>query len=138
MNATNGTGSTPLLAAAGRGGLDTAKVLVEAGADVHVADEGGNTFLTKAVSQGSIDLVRYALIKGVDLRAPGNCTALHMAAEASEPDIMQMLINLGADKSVQDEDGRTAMDIATEECSYECCRILRNKKYTINWQPNRV
>ena len=132
VNTTNGTGSTPLLAAAGRGagGMDRIKILVEAGADVHAADNGGNTFLTKAVSQGSTDFVRYVLSQGVDLHAPGNCTALHMAAEASYPDIMQMLIDYGADKSVQDEDGRTAMDIATEECSYECCRILRNKKYT--------
>ena len=73
-------GSTPLLFAARSGDLESARLLIAAGADVHDAAADGNTALNIAVHSGHGSLAALLLAEGADPNAaPLGYTALHAA-----------------------------------------------------------
>jgi ankyrin repeat protein len=59
-------GLTPLLFAARQGSLESARVLVEAGADVNVTDPAGISALLSAIINGHYDVAGFLLEKGTD------------------------------------------------------------------------
>ena len=59
-------GLTPLLFAARQGSLESARVLVEAGADVNVTDPEGTSAVVSAIINGHYDLAGLLLEKGTD------------------------------------------------------------------------
>ena len=73
-------GSTPLLFAARSGDLESARLLVAAGADVHDTTADGNTALVIAAHSGHGSLAAFLLDEGADANAaPLGYTALHAA-----------------------------------------------------------
>ena len=73
-------GSTPLLFAARSGDLESARLLVAAGADVHDTAGDGNTVLNIAAHSGHGSLAAFLLAEGADPNAaPLGYTALHAA-----------------------------------------------------------
>ena len=71
---------TPLMFAARAGDLDSAKLLVAAGANVNDADAWGVSVMVLAAHSGFPDLVEFLLDKGADPNASGaGFTALHVA-----------------------------------------------------------
>ena len=73
-------GSTPLLFAARSGDLESARLLIAAGADVHDTTADGNTALVTAAHSGHGSLAAFLLDEGVDANAaPVGYTALHAA-----------------------------------------------------------
>ena len=73
-------GSTPLLFAARSGDLDSARLLIAAGADVHDTAADGNTALNIAAHSGHASLAAFLLAVGGDPNAaPLGYTALHAA-----------------------------------------------------------
>ena len=52
------------------------------------------------------------------------CTALHLAAQQVLPDVVKLLLEHGADKSLCNEAGETALDNAAAGGCRECCRLL--------------
>ena len=78
----------------------TVKKLFKAGEDVRATDAKGNTCLIRAAYQGHTDTVRYLLsLPEVDLNHQGsrNRTALHVAVQQKHADVVQVLIDAGAD-----------------------------------------
>lgn len=59
-------GLTPLLFAARQGSLESARILVEAGADVSVTDPAGISALLSAIINGHYDVAGFLLEKGTD------------------------------------------------------------------------
>jgi ankyrin repeat protein len=78
---------------------DTAKSLLEHGADVNVKANDGCTGLMLAASSGDSEIVRDLLSKGADVSArftePGK-TALMLAKEKGYTEIIQLLEAAGA------------------------------------------
>jgi ankyrin len=73
-------GSTPLLFAARSGDLESARLLVAAGSDVHDTTADGNTAMVIAAHSGHGALAAYLLDEGADANAaPLGYTALHAA-----------------------------------------------------------
>jgi ankyrin len=73
-------GSTPLLFAARSGDLESARLLVAAGSNVHDTTADGNTALVIAAHSGHGSLAAYLLDEGADANAaPLGYTALHAA-----------------------------------------------------------
>ena len=71
MEAKNDYGRTALvLCARERGQLATARVLIDAGADVNAADKFGSTALELAAWRGKAELIDLLLEKGPRCRAP--------------------------------------------------------------------
>ena len=112
----NNLNFTALVQAVRREGLETAVLLIEAGAVVDAqADEGkGNTALMAASSEGHVEAVRMLLDAGADpnLRKGDGATALIMAVSGGNVEIVRMLLDAGADLNVQNNEGDTALILA--------------------------
>ena len=81
-------GFTSLLFAARAGRLDTAQMLLAAGADVNEMAADGNTALLVATVRGHMDLATFLLDQGADPNADGpGYTALHWAAGLWETEL---------------------------------------------------
>ena len=81
-------GFTPLLFAARAGRLDTAQLLLAAGAHVNETAADGNTALLVATVRGHVNLATFLLDQGADPDASGpGYTALHWAAGLWETEL---------------------------------------------------
>ena len=99
-------GSTPLLFAARQGDLATAQVLVEAGADVNDTAASGASALVIAAHSGHGPLGVYLLAQGADANAAGaGYTALHAAVLRGQADLVEALLDHGADVNAPLEHG---------------------------------
>jgi ankyrin repeat protein len=100
----------------GPGTADAARALIEAGADVSVRSE--NSFwvlpLHSAASGGHAEIVEILLASGAesDPRQRHGWTPLHAAAQNGDLRTLEALLAAGADPTLQNDDGRSAADLA--------------------------
>jgi ankyrin repeat protein len=91
-------GETALMFAARVGDLESAKLLVAAGANVNDADAWGVSAITLAAHSGFTDLVVFLLDRGADPNAaPNGFTALHEAIMRRDEKMAAALLEHGAD-----------------------------------------
>ena len=109
--AENGDGKNTALWFAAQGprtnGVDIARMLIEAGADVDKQCEHGRTALHMAAAWGHADVVQLLLEKGAQMNVvPGGFdyagTGLHYAAFNSHRPMVEFLLDNGADRNVKD------------------------------------
>ena len=113
-------GSTPLYAASRNGHLAVVRYLVEQGADMEKADNGGWTPLIVASYRGHLEVVRYLLEQGAnrDKANNGGYTSLHWAANKGHLEIAKLLMVYGADLNARTNGGLLPIDMGgrnTEE-----------------------
>ncbi|KAH0498228.1 hypothetical protein TgHK011_005494 [Trichoderma gracile] len=75
------------------------KLLVNAGADINLQDtKRGDTPLTIAAYRGMLERVQYLLKRGADIHLGSRCdgAAVHQAARYSYPDVLEYLVENGA------------------------------------------
>lgn len=94
VNSLDQSGYTPLLYASRSGNLEACQVLVAYGADVNVK--------TPSLEQ----------------------TSLHRAAAQGHKDVVNFLLQNGADPTALDKQGMTALDLATREKHYDIVQLL--------------
>ena len=101
-------GLTPLLFAARQGAIDGARALIDAGADLNLADPDGITPLVLAIRNGHYDLGALLVEKGADVNGGDrvNRTPLYMAVDMHTLDWIQ---NRPAPKT---EDAMDSVDLA--------------------------
>lgn len=111
---TAGRKSTPLHFAAGYGRKDVVEFLLASGASIHARDDGGLHPLHNACSFGHADVVRLLLEADANpnTRDNWNFTPLHEAAAKGKTDVCIALLQHGADLSLKNSDGKTALDLA--------------------------
>lgn len=111
----------------------TVKALIDAGTNVDVRDEHGNTLLHEIVFYPfDSECAKILIDAGVDVNIKNNSgrTALHSAASHGHPKQVSMLINAGADVNARDNDGKTPLQIAErEESSRSPVSEHKNKSY---------
>src|SRR5258706_4355853 len=91
-------GDTALMFAARVGDLDSARLLVAAGANVNDAEAWGVSATTLAAHSGFRELVEFLLEKGADPNAAGaGFTALHIAIMRRDEKMVSALLAHGAD-----------------------------------------
>jgi ankyrin repeat protein len=88
---------TALMFAARSGNLASAKMLVEAGANVNDADAWGVSATALAAHSGFNEFVEFMLDKGANPNAPGDFTALHCAIMRRDERMVAALLEHGAD-----------------------------------------
>ena len=106
---------TALMMAAEHNLLDIVKVLLSHGADPNRADDDLTTALMFAASRnGTFEIVKELLDGGADPNQEDNWgeTALMMATTKQEPGVVRLLIERGADPTIANFSGVTAIDIA--------------------------
>ena len=116
--AKDGKGRSPLHKPSMSGHLDVLKTLVKAGADVSVTDNEGVTCLMLASYMGHTETVRYLVgLKEVDLKDVDStgCSALRHAVVRNHPDVVEVLVDAGADIETRGSYGRSPL-LAASQC----------------------
>ena len=109
----------PLCQAAGRGHLEAARLLLDAGADPSRADGAGTTPLMMAAItnvaavDGQLELLRLLLGRGaaIDAVRDGH-TAFHLACMNGQPECAEALARAGCDVRLKTKGGRTGREVA--------------------------
>jgi ankyrin repeat protein len=108
--------------------------LVEKGADIHAVDSTGNTVLhytIRGMSEGCASVVAYYLDRGMDINEQ-NCegkTALHEACSYERKDVIQLLLERGADSTIKDGHGNTPYT-RTKKYKYLFKKRRRDETFT--------
>jgi ankyrin repeat protein len=127
LNVRGECGMTPLLLALSQGHAEVVKYLLEAGADVTLADEAGNTALHQAVGRGHVEFVRLLLSHSkaaLNVRGQGGMTPLLLALSQGHAEVVKYLLEAGADATLADEAGNTALHQAAGGGHAETVRLL--------------
>ena len=131
-----GGGLTPLVFAAREGDLESAKLLIDAGAPVNQVTEYGWTPLLTAVNNRNYQLAKYLLEKGADpnIANKGGWTALYLATDnrnieggdypvpkgdMDHLDIIKLLLEKGADPNKKVKDNTLTRTIFTMQWFFE-------------------
>ena len=79
---------TPLMYAAGKGNIQTARALIEMGADINARNSTGDTALRMAASDGTLEVAKLLLEAGANPLLPGRMllTPLDRARERHTPE----------------------------------------------------
>ena len=126
VNAKNGAYSgswTALIVACANGHTRAAKILIENGANVNVADDIGETALMVASANDDLETIKLLIQHGADVNAKDEDgeTALMVASQNGHLATVNFLIEKGADVNAKDSDGWTALD--------KCERHIKVKEY---------
>ncbi len=90
-------------------------LLIEHGADVNADPPDGMSALMRALDQGHVELAQLLLESGVEVNAVDSDmarSALHTASLRGWPDAVELLLDHGADYSLEDAYGMTALGYA--------------------------
>jgi ankyrin repeat protein len=96
VNAREDDHSTPLHTAACHGTVEVVRVLLEHGADVNAREDDHSTSLHTAAYYGTVEVVRVLLEHGADAEDSHGRTALQVASDEGDDDIMELLSEHGA------------------------------------------
>lgn len=99
---------------------DAAQLLIDLGADVNVRSTGGIARvppLGTAAFVRSVPLARLLLDAGADVngQGEGGFTALHTAAQNGDKELVQLLLERGADANLSTAQGKRPADLAQSE-----------------------
>ena len=113
------------------GDLEMVQVLLDYGVDVNVLNVIGSTpldFVLRHYGNASLPAVRFLLDRGADpnVRAQdeGRLTPLHRALRKGRIDIARVLVEHGASVELQDNEGRTPLDVVSGEHRDEMMTLL--------------
>lgn len=112
------SGQTALAHAFSIQSMEVARMLVANGARTDVCDGRGNTLLMRALWESNIEMAHYALDLGVDAHQASTSrdTPLMVAGAMDMIDIVQRLLDLGADPDIVDTTGLRAGEVGTPRC----------------------
>jgi uncharacterized protein len=134
-NAANDFRMTPLSAACTNGSTALVELLLKAGASPNAPIATGETPIMTCASSGTTDAVRMLIERGADVNAKEpsqNQTALMWAAAEHHPEMVQTLIDAGADLQAHTRKGFTALHFAAREGDLEITRLLLGAGVNVN------
>ncbi|XP_067660337.1 ankyrin repeat domain-containing protein 50-like [Haliotis asinina] len=134
---------TPLMVAAANGAKDVVKFLVEHGADLLLVHGSGINTLHMACRGGHLEVVKYIVSQNkVDINSRGwkKKTPVMVAAEMGKKDVVEFLVEHGADLSLLRGSGSNILHMACKEGHLEVVKyIVSQNKVDINsrgWKRN--
>jgi ankyrin repeat protein len=130
LNVKDGVGATPLHLACLYGHLEVAKLLLNPKTKINQGTktrkslafyDTGSTPLHAALSSGNINLVKWLIDNGADinLKTKFGCDAYFFAARGANPEIIQLLANLGLQIPNEGKYGNFPLLEAVKQNSYE-------------------
>lgn len=114
VNLANAQDETPLMLAAVKGNLELVKKLVARDADVNREGWAPLHYAASAGLEHSVEIAAYLLEESayIDAASPNGSTPLMLAAQYSNEAMVKLLIAEGADVSLRNQQGLTAVDFA--------------------------
>ena len=107
---------------------EIAELLVEKGASLALTENNGATVLHRAARRGRFELAaRFAELAPqlVNAKDAYGETPLHIAAEAGRDDMVQALLDRGADPTLKNSNGRNALFLAQREKHADVAQQLK-------------
>jgi ankyrin repeat protein len=124
LNRRNSEGVTPLMLAVRQGEIDTARILLKAGADPYIADNSGECAVSLAV-KGNLSIladIAKAMPAKTDMSGDG---ILHYAARTSDGEMIKRLLSMGLDKTARNISGELPYDVAARWHNIAAAELLR-------------
>ncbi|XP_072034633.1 uncharacterized protein [Amphiura filiformis] len=121
---------TPLLCAAWKGQTEAGKALLRYGADIRVLDMEMKSCLHWAVEMQHLEFAKMLFEHGhggeelLNWKDRGEQTSLHYAAEVGNVEVLNVLLQNGAEVVVKDVEEKTPLHIASEYGHLECVESL--------------
>ena len=126
VNARDHLGRVPMFLALNGRHAEIARQLAEAGTDATVRSHDDTTLLLLALRRDDPDMARWALGAGADVNAirkeSRQASALMAAAASGDLAMVELLLDRGADPSLTNEDGKTALDLTRDQAVKERLR----------------
>ncbi|NXW62650.1 ASB3 protein, partial [Eurystomus gularis] len=119
------------------GSLESMRVLLEAGADLNEVTTEATTPLFLAVENEHTDTVKFLLQHRADVEGPHSWSgwnSLHQASFQGCTEIMNILLENGADKECKDDFGITPLFVAAQYGRLESLRLLISHGANVNCQ----
>ncbi|HEY0076108.1 MAG TPA: ankyrin repeat domain-containing protein [Abditibacteriaceae bacterium] len=110
-----------LAVAVRQGDVQTARWLIQRGADVNGRDEDGDLILMAAVRFLNTDMVRLLEKHGAKT---DDVTRFMIAAFLNRADVVQTMLQNGLNPNVKDRDGDTALSCAAQQGNVETVKVL--------------
>ena len=110
VNMTDDSVRLALTFAACEGHGSTVESLINAGADVNIPDQDGQTVLMQALQQVNVKAVKILIRSGADVT-----TSLIHAAKRGNLNVMKLLLESGANVNIPDETGTTILMMASKQ-----------------------
>ena len=124
-------GKTPLIIAVGNSYIDTAKILIENGANINAVDIEGWSALSYAVNNGDIEIAKLLLENKAKIKDE-LLIAIKSPIVESSINMMKLLIENGANINYTDENGFTPLNIAIESGDMELTKFLITNGANVN------
>lgn len=124
-------GKTPLIIAVGNSYIDTAKILIENGANINAVDIEGWSALSYAVNNGDIESAKLLLENKAKIKDE-LLIAIKSPIVESRINIMKLLIDNKANINYADEDEFTPLNIAIESGDMELTKFLITNGANVN------
>jgi ankyrin repeat protein len=129
VNERDGSGRTALWHAASAGHCDAMDVILALGADLNAADDAGVTPLLAALMQDQTDAARLLLSMGASFAVREHqegLSPLHVAAARGNKNLVELLLNCGANADARSVSGATPADAAAAGGHTEIAESLRS------------
>uniref|UniRef100_A0A8C7EJ95 Ankyrin repeat domain 6 n=1 Tax=Neovison vison TaxID=452646 RepID=A0A8C7EJ95_NEOVI len=119
-------GRTPLHLAANKGHLSVVQILLKAGCDLDVQDDGDQTALHRATVVGNTDVIAALIQEGcaLDRQDKDGNTALHEASWHGFSQSAKLLVKAGANVLAKNKAGNTALHLACQNSHSQSTRVL--------------
>ncbi|XP_036019567.1 ankyrin repeat domain-containing protein 6 isoform X4 [Mus musculus] len=121
-------GRTPLHLAANKGHLSVVQILLKAGCDLDVQDDGDQTALHRATVVGNTEILTALIREGcaLDRQDKDGNTALHEAAWHGFSQSAKLLVKAGANVLARNKAGDTCLHVAARYNHLSVVRLLLN------------
>ncbi|XP_049753243.1 ankyrin repeat domain-containing protein 6 isoform X2 [Loxodonta africana] len=119
-------GRTPLHLAANKGHLSVVHILLKAGCDLNVQDDGDQTALHRATVVGNTEIIAALIQEGcaLDRQDKDGNTALHEASWHGFSQSAKLLVKAGANVLARNKAGNTALHLACQNSHVQSARVL--------------
>ena len=124
-------GKTPLIIAVGNSYIDTAKILIENGANINAVDIEGWSALSYAVNNGDIEIAKLLLENKAKIKDE-LLIAIKSPIVESRIDMIKLLIDNKANINYADENGFNPLNIAIESGDMELTKFLITNGANVN------
>ncbi|XP_073711824.1 ankyrin repeat domain-containing protein 6b [Misgurnus anguillicaudatus] len=124
--ATTKNGRTPLHLAAHKGHIAVVRILLAAGCDLDIQDDGDQTALHRAAVLGNTDVISALTQEGcaLDRQDKDGNTALHEAAWHGFSQSVKLLVKAGANVHAKNKAGNTALHLACQNGHPQSSKVL--------------
>uniref|UniRef100_A0A8D1D4E2 Ankyrin repeat domain 6 n=1 Tax=Sus scrofa TaxID=9823 RepID=A0A8D1D4E2_PIG len=132
-------GRTALHLAANKGHLSVVQILLKAGCDLDVQDDGDQTALHRATVVGNTEVIAALIQEGcaLDRQDKAGDTALHIAAALNHKKVVKILLEAGADGTIVNNAGQTPLETARYHNNPEVALLLTKAPQVLRFSRGR-